>query len=163
MILLITPYAKSRDWGVGLEQATREPIRVATTLRDATAQLRAHEYLAVVIDQSLLEAEPDEGEIVLQHVGTAIPVYINFAICGMERVVRELRAALHRRKREVVLARQGAERELRNEFKGTLTALLLSCEMALQLPTLHIAAETKMRAVYELAQEMRTKLEGSTL
>ena len=78
--------------------------------------------------------------MVLQHVGTAIPVYVNFAICGMERVVRELRAALHRRKREVLLARQGAEQGLRNELKDTITAILLSCELALQTPNLQATA-----------------------
>jgi hypothetical protein len=80
----------------------------------------------------------------------------------MDRVVREVRAALHRRKREVLLARQGAEENLRNEFKGTITALLLSCEMALQTPNLQAAAEVKMRVVYELAREMRVKLELSS-
>ena len=80
----------------------------------------------------------------------------------MDRVVREVRAALHRRKREVLLARQGAEQSLRNELKGTITALLLSCEMALQTPDLHAAAEAKMRTVYELTREMRAKLEVSS-
>jgi len=41
------------------------------------------------------------------------------------------------------------------------TALLLSCEMALQAPNLETSAAAKMRAVYELAQEMRAKLELS--
>jgi len=50
---------------------------------------------------------------------------------------------------------------MRNELKGTVTALLLSCEMALQAPNLETSAEAKMRAVYELAQEMRAKLEVS--
>jgi hypothetical protein len=162
MILLITPCAKGGDWAGALDEAIREPVQVAATLREATTQLRAQEYSAVVIDQSFLEAEPDESEVVLHHIGTAIPVYINFAICGMDRVVREVRAALHRRKREVLLARQGAEQSLRNELKGTITALLLSCEMALQTPDLHAAAEAKMRTVYELTREMRAKLEVSS-
>jgi hypothetical protein len=161
MILLITPYAKGRDWAVKLEEEIREPMQVGCTLRDAATQLRAHEYTAIVVDQSLLDAEPDESEIVLQHIATAIPVYINFAVCGMDRVVRELRAALHRRKCELVLARQGAEEGLRNEFKDTITALLLSCEMALQTPNLQTLAEAKLRAVYELAREMRIKLDAS--
>jgi hypothetical protein len=161
MILLITPYAKGRDWAMRLEEEIREPVHVAATLRDAATQLRAEEYSAIVIDQSFPEAEPDDSDMVLQHVGTAIPVYINFAICGMERVVRELRAGLQRRKRELLLAREGAEQGLRNELKGTITALLLSCEMALQTPDLQTAAETKMLAVYELAREMRIKLEAS--
>jgi hypothetical protein len=52
-------------------------------------------------------------ETLQQHMGTAIPVQINFAISGIGRVVRELRAALERRKREVLVARQAAKQTLR--------------------------------------------------
>jgi len=75
----------------------------------------------------------------------------------VDRLVRELRAALHRRKLELVIAREAAEQSLRNELKGTVTALLLSCEMAVQAHDLE-TAETKVRKVYELAMEMRNKL-----
>jgi hypothetical protein len=154
MILLITPSAKVQECAKALEEATSEALQVAPTLRQAAAQLRAEEYSVVVMDQFLVEAEPEESDLVLQHIGTAIPVYANFAISGVDRIVRELRAALHRRKREVLVARQTAEEMLRNELKGTVTALLLSCEMALQ----SAAAESKIRRVYELALELRSKL-----
>ena len=157
MILLITPSAKVQESAKALQEATSEATQVAPTLRQAVTQLRAEEYSAVVMDQFLMEAEPEESELVLQHIGTAIPVYANFAISGLDRIVRELRAALHRRKREVVVARTAAEQMLRSELKGTVTALLLSCELALQTPDLN-AAEAKFRKVYELALEMRTKL-----
>jgi len=49
---------------------------------------------------------------------------------------------------------------MRNELKGPVTALLLSCEMALQLPNLQEAVEAKIRAVYDLAQEVRSKLDA---
>ncbi|HEV2731811.1 MAG TPA: hypothetical protein VGV15_17405 [Terriglobales bacterium] len=159
MILLITPSARAQDCSKALHEATAEVTEVADTLRQALTHLRAQEFSAVVIDQSFLETEPDESETVLEHLGTAIPVHINFAITGMERLIREIRAALHRRKKEAVLARQGAQQALRSELKGTVTALLLSCEMALQAPNLETSAEAKMRAVYKLAQEMRAKLE----
>ncbi len=162
MILLITPLARAPDCAKALHEATREPAQTAATLRQAATQLRTQEYSVVVIDQSLLESEPDESEVVLQQIGMAIPVYVNFAISGMERVVREVRAALQRRQKEVLLARKGTEQALRNELKGTVTALLLSCEMALRVPNLQAAAQVKMRAVHELAQEMRAKLEMST-
>lgn len=157
MILLITPSAKVQECAKVLEEATSEAAQVAGTLRQAASQLRTQEYTAVVMDQSLVEAEPDESELVLQHIGTAIPVYLNFAISGVDRLVRELRAALHRRKLELVIAREAAEQSLRNELKGTVTALLLSCEMAVQAHDLE-TAETKVRKVYELAMEMRNKL-----
>jgi hypothetical protein len=69
-----------------------------------------------------------------------------------------LRAALQRRKQEL-LARQGAWESLRNELKGPVTVLLLSCEMALRAPDLQGAAETKLRSALELAQEIRAKLD----
>ena len=91
-------------------------------------------------------------------MGMATPLYINLAISGIERVIRELRTALHRRKKEMLIARQGAEQKLRNELKDTVTALLLSCEMALQVPTLPTAAEVKLRAVDNLARAVREKI-----
>ncbi len=63
--------------------------------------MRTQEFSAVVIDQSFLETEPDESETVLEHIGMAIPVHINLAlaISRMERLIREIRAALYRRKK----------------------------------------------------------------
>lgn len=161
MLLVITPSAKARGCAQAIQKVTSEETHVAATLSQAMAQLRAQEYVAVLIDQAFVEAEPVESDMVLEHIGTAIPVHVNFAISGMDRVVRELRAALQRHKREVVLLRQEVQQALRNELKDTVTALLLSCEMALQVPNLPVAAEIKMRSVRDLAQEVRVKLVGS--
>jgi hypothetical protein len=158
MILLITSLAKAPDCAKALQEVTAEPVQVAGNLREAVAQLQAHEFSAVVLDQLLLDAEPDGVETIFKHMGSAVPVYSNFAISGIERVSRELRSAVHRRKRELLIARQEAERDLRSELRGTITALLLSCEMALGVPNLPLVAETKMRAVDALAKEMRAKL-----
>jgi hypothetical protein len=125
--------------------------------------VRAQEYTAVAIDQAFLDAEPDESEVVLQHIGTAIPVYVNFAISALPRVVRELRAALHRHKHEVQSARMAAEQSLRNELKGNLTAMLLSCEMALDTPDLPPVALNRLRSVYEQALQVRQKLGDETV
>jgi hypothetical protein len=158
MILLITSLAKAQDCAKALQEATAEPVQVAATLREAVEQLRANDFSAVVIDQLLQDAEPEDADTILKHMGTAVPVYSNFAISGIERVSRELRSALHRRKRELLIARQEAEQTLRSELKNTITALLLSCEMALDVPNLPLFAETKMQAVDALAKEMRAKL-----
>lgn len=157
MILLITPSAKVQESAKALEEATSEPVQIAATLRQAVSQLRSNEYSAVLVDQGLVESDPDESELVLQHMGGAIPVYINFGISGFDRVLRELRAALNRRKREEVVAHRVAEQNLRIELKGPLTALLLSCEMALEAPDLSTAGP-KMRKAWELAKEVRTKI-----
>jgi len=157
MILLITPSAKVQECAKTLEEATSESLQVVPSLRQAAAYLRSDEYSVVVLDQFLVEAEPEESELVLQHIGPAVPVYANFAISGIDRIARELRAALNRQKREIVVARHSAEQTLRNELKGTLTALMLSCELALQAPD-PAMVEGKIHQVYELALEMRSKL-----
>ena len=44
---------------------------------------------------------------------------------------------------------------LRNELKDSLTALLLSCELALELPA---TAQAKMRSACDLAKDIRARL-----
>ena len=158
MILLITPSAKAQECARALEEASSEPVQIAASLRQAATHLRTREYAAVVLDQAALDVEPEDSEVVLEHLGTAVPVYVNFAISAAPRVVRELRLALQRRKKEAVGARHLAELSLRNELKGTVTALLLSCEMVLRQPELSTATLTRVNTIHELAQEMRGKL-----
>jgi len=161
MILLITPSARSQECAQAVQTATEQPTHVAATLQAAGSLLRAQEYSAVIIDQFLLEAEPDAGDQMLQHLGTAIPVYVNFAISGIERVVREIRTALQRRQREEQVARQSAERAMWSELKESVTALLLSCDLALSLPGVPTPAAEKLRVMHELACQIRERLGAS--
>jgi hypothetical protein len=131
--------------------------RVCCSARGDQA-IEGKEFSAVVFDLLLLDAQPEEGETVLKHLGSAAPVYLNFAITGTARAARELRWALQRRKREVLAAKDEAQQALRHELKDTLTALLLSCQMAMQVPELPAQAETKMQAVESLAREVSAKL-----
>ena len=108
MILLITSLANAQDCAKALQETSGEVVEVAASLREAVRQLQAHEFSAAVIDQLLLDVEPDDVETILKHMGTAVPVYSNFAIHGIERVSRELRSALHRRSRELQTARREA-------------------------------------------------------
>ncbi len=162
MILLITSLAKAQDCAGALQDAANEPVEVAATLHGAVEKLQAQEFSAVVIDQLLLDSEPEEADAFFKHLGTAVPVYLNFAVSGVERVIRDLRSALRRRNREVLVARQEAQQNLRHELRETITALLLSCELALQVPDLPPIAEAKMRTVNSLAQQMGEKLGGET-
>jgi len=158
MILLVTPSECASECAAALHEATGEQVVVAESLARATKFLRAECYLAVVLDQYLLEAEPQEAEATLEHLGTAIPVQVNLAISGMERLVREVGAALRRRQREEVRARQAAIGRLHSELNSTVTALLLSTELALETPCLPAAAE-KLESVHELVKKLRKQLE----
>ena len=88
MILLITPSARGQECAVTLKEATVEETHWAENLPQAVARLRELAYSTVVLDQFLLENEPNESDQVLEHLGTAFPVYLNFAVSGMERLLR---------------------------------------------------------------------------
>ncbi|MBI3646348.1 MAG: hypothetical protein HY233_10335 [Acidobacteriales bacterium] len=159
MILVVTPNLRADECTAALHQATGEEVVLAESLRKAATLLRAESYVAVVLDQYLLETEPDETEAVMQHLGTAIPVQVNLAISSVERLVREVRAAVQRRKREEVAARQAAVSALHSELNGTITALLLSCELALDTPGLPSAAMEKLESAHSLVRKLRSQLQ----
>jgi hypothetical protein len=158
MILLVTPSERASECAAALNEATGEGVVVAESLPRAATLLRAECYLAVVLDQYLLETEPHEAETTLEHLGTAILVQVNLAISGKERLVREVRAAVQRRQREEVRARQAATGRLHSELNGTVTALLLSSELALEIPGLPAAAAEKLQSVHELVKKLRRQL-----
>jgi hypothetical protein len=94
MTLLITPSARGPESAATLQDSTGKETHWAENLQKAVARLREQVYSAVVIDQFFLENESAQSDQVLEHLGTAFPVYLNFAISGVERLVREVRSAL---------------------------------------------------------------------
>jgi hypothetical protein len=142
-----------------LQAATEMETHWAQSLQEAATRLREQTYSAAVINQFLLETEPDESDQMIEHLGTAFPVYLNFAVTGMDRLVREVRSALNRRKREEGAARRAVEEQMRSEMRETLTALLLSCELAMSVPNVPVPAVEKIRVIDNLARELRPRLE----
>jgi hypothetical protein len=158
MILLITPSARGQECAVTLKDSTGYATQWAENLQQAISCLREQSYSAVIIDQFLVESEPAESDQLMEHLDTAFPVYINFAISGMGRLIREVRSALHRRQREETQARRSVEHQLRSEMSESLTAMLLSCELAMAVPNVPSPAAEKILAVDNLAREMRQRL-----
>jgi hypothetical protein len=159
MILLITASARSQPCADSLQAATGEEAHWARSLQEVATRLREQAYSAAVIDQFLIETEPEESEQMVEHLGTAFPVYINFGVTGMERLIREVRSALHRRKREETAPRRAVVEQIRCEMRETLTALLLSCELAMSVPDVPVPAGERIRSIDTLARELRLRLQ----
>jgi hypothetical protein len=159
MILLITSSARGQQCADSLRTATGQETHWASTLQEGAARLREQTYSAAVIDQFLLETEPECSDQLVEHLGTAYPVYVNLAVTGMDRLLREVRSALHRRKREETSARRAVEEQMRCEMRETLTALLLSCELAISEPDVPVPAVERIRAIDNLARELRSRLQ----
>jgi len=159
MILLITPSANGSQCAEALYGATGQPTHWVQSLQEAATLLREQTYLAAVIDQFVVETEPEESEKMIEHLATAFPVYINFGVTGMERLLREVRSALHRRRREESAARRAVAEQMNSEMREALTAMLLSCELAMTVPDVPVPAVEKIRLIDNLAREMRLRLE----
>lgn len=161
MILLLSSVSRAKDCARTLEEVGHEPVELCTGVQEAINKLRAQDFSIAILDQLVLDSELDYEDVVSKHLGSAIPVYVNFAIYGVERVVRELRRAMQRRKREVEAVKNDALRDLRQKLNGAVTAMLLSCQMALNTPDLPEQAEDKMRDLEALANELSAKLSAA--
>jgi len=161
MILLVTPHEEVRNSAQRFEEGIGDRLEVAESLRLAATKLRSSEYNLVVIDQLLVDAEPYEADTVLQHAGGAIPLQVNFAISDAGRVIREVKAAVARRQREEMIMHQAAQRALLSELREPLTAMLLSCELAMEVPNLPAAAAEQIKSVHRLARTLKTRLNGA--
>jgi signal recognition particle GTPase len=158
MILLITPSGRGQECAETLKDATGNETHWAENLQQGLARLREQAYRAVVIDQFLMENEPAESDQMLQHLGTAFSVYLSFAVSGKQRLLREVRSALHRRRREETQARRSVEQQMRSEMFESLTAMLLSSDLAMAVPEVPAPAAEKIRMIDDLARDMRQRL-----
>jgi len=159
MILITTSSARGQECADALNAATGRETHWARNLQEASTRLREQSYSTVVVDQFLLETEPEDGDQMLEHLGTALPVYINFGVTRIERLVREVRFALHRRTREETVVRRAVVAQMHSDMCETLTAMLLSCELAMSMPEVPVAAAEKIRAIDNLARDLRLRLQ----
>ena len=158
MFLLVSTSKNISECLALIEKELGETTEHVSTLPQATARLRAGEYTAVVVDQSLFDFDPAASDSLWKNAGTAVPIFVNFAISGSVRVVRDLRAALTRRQKEQLLAARAAQAALRNELTGAISGILLSSELALAQPAVPSAVAEKLRSVHELALQIKSRL-----
>jgi len=134
-------------------------VQTAASFFEATTCLRAASYSLAIFDQHLIEAEPNESETALAHLGDASSLDVNFAITGMERLADQVQAALKRRARNQAAARAAAAGELLSEIKDALATILLECDLALELGDLPAGAAEKLLSIHEAGNRIRTCLE----
>jgi hypothetical protein len=160
MIMLMTSSPAGLKCSEVLQKGIGEQVQLVTHVPDALRWLRTREYSAIVLDQVLAEGDPVAVTSLLHHAGTAIPIYLNLAISGAERLLTEVKTGFRRRRAEQLSAVKAASSELRDELRGAVTGILLSSELALSVPALPLAAQAKIADVVDLAQRMRRRLEA---
>jgi hypothetical protein len=159
MILMVTNSLAVSDCAAQLAQAIGEPVLVAHNFLEATDHLRSTTPTAVIFDHHLIETDPNEAETAHSHLADAVSIEINFALTGIDRLIREVRSCLERRRRDHSAARIAAAHLLRSELNDTLTGLLLNCDLASSIPTLSPAAIERLASIRQATQILRAQLE----
>jgi hypothetical protein len=136
-------------------------VEVADGRKAALAMLRRREFAAVVVDETIAECDPAGADMMWERAGLAIPLQVNFALSCTARLIRDIRAALRRREREQMLARQAAAAAIESELKSTVAGLLLQSELALSSSEAGSPVAERLRMMADLAGNLRSKLGGS--
>jgi len=161
-ILFITGIEGARNCAEFIAKQLEMEVAVADGRKAALALLRQREFAAVVVDDTVAGCDPAAAEAIWERAGLAIPLQINFALSGAARLVREIRAALHRREREQTLARRAAAAAVESELKSTLAGLLLQSELALSTSDAASPVAERLKTVASLAGDLRRQLSMST-
>jgi signal transduction histidine kinase len=157
-ILIVTGVEGARNCATVVGAQLGMEVEIAEGRKAALAALRRREYSAIVVDDTLAECDPAAAEAIWECSGLAIPLQINFALSGAARLVRDIRAALHRREREQALARRAAAAAIESELKTTVAGLLLHSQLALNGSELSSPMAEKLRVVADLAGSLRQQL-----
>ncbi|HWT65536.1 MAG TPA: hypothetical protein VN151_05440 [Terracidiphilus sp.] len=160
-ILMVTGIEGARNCASVVEAQLGMSVEVAENRRTAVAALRRQEFAIVLVDDTLAECDPASAETIWENAGLAIPLQINFAVAGVARVIREIRAAQHRRQREQALARRAAVTAIETEMNTTIAGLLLHSQLALAGNQVSPPVADKLRVVADLATSLRNQLAES--
>lgn len=157
-ILIVTGIEGARNCAAVVGTQLGMEVELAEGRKAALTALRRQEYLAVVVDETMVECDPSAAEAIWERAGLAIPLQINFALSGAARLVREIRAALHRREREQSLAHRAASAAIETELKSTVAGLLLHSQLALSGGEVPSPVAERLRLVADLATNLRQQL-----
>lgn len=155
-LLLVAPDPPAAAVAQVLRRELEARVQIAPHGRAALTALRREDFQLIVLEENLAAAEPDAATAVFAGAGTAPVLEINFGLCGVDRIVRQVRSALQRRAEDEAKARRAVTHSVQNELNASLAGLLLESQLALRgagpeiLPTL--------QHLIELASELREQL-----
>jgi signal transduction histidine kinase len=160
-ILLVTGIEGARNCADVLAKHLDTEVEVAEGRKAAMTALRQREFAAVVVDETVTACDPAAAEAIWERSGLAIPVQINFALSGAQRLIREIKAALQRREREQLIARRAAAVAVESELKTTLAGLLLQSQLALSSSEAGTPVAERLKMVTNLAGDLRRQLSAT--
>lgn len=155
-VLLVAPEPGATVLAQTLRHQLEAIVEVASSGRDSLTSLRREQFDLVVLEENLAMAEPEATQAIYAAAGATAIVEVNFGICNLDRVVRQVRAALARRAADEAKARKAASVTLHNELNASLTGLLLESQLALRQAGPELTPA--IQHLISLASDMRAQL-----
>ena len=160
-VLIVTGMEGAENCATILAKLLGMECEAAQGRKAAIAALKRSEYAALVVDEGIIDVDSAGAELIWEHAGLAIPLQLNFALSGAQRLAREIRMALNRGDRERALAREAAAAAIDSELKSTVAGLLLHSQLALADRKIPQPLAEKLRIVADLAGSLRDRLAPS--
>ena len=157
-ILIVTGIEGAENCVAALSRLLEHTCELANGRKAAIIALKRGEYAAVVLDEGIVDTDPAGADLIWEHTALAVPVQVNFALAGAQRLAREIRMALNRRERELALSHEAATQAIQMELKSTLSGLLLHSQLALADHEVSPPLAEKLRIVADLAGSLRQQL-----
>ena len=159
MILLVSASSRAEECAAAIEQNVHQTTQISRSLKHAVELLQTQDYEVLVLDESFQQVEAGAENLVANHAGMSVPVYVNLSLHGAERVAHEVKHGLQRLVGERLASMRTAEGLVRNELRGEVTAILLNSELALRERSLSPGVAQKLHVIHDLADKMRRRLE----
>lgn len=157
-VLIVTGMEGADNCAATLAKLLGLECEAAQGRKAAITALKRNEYAALVVDEGIVDTDSTGAELIWEQAGLAIPLQINFALSGAQRLAREIRMALSRGERERALAREAAAAAMESEIKSTVAGLLLHSQLALADREIPQPIADKLRVVADLAGSLREQL-----
>jgi hypothetical protein len=160
-ILIVTGMEGAENCAAMLTKLLSMECDAAQGRKAALIALKRNDYAAVVMDEGFIDTDTPGADLIWENTGLAIPVQVNFALTGAQRLAREIRMALNRRERERALAKEAAAATFERELKSTVAGLLLHSQLALADLEVTPPMAQRLRVVADLAGSLREQLASS--
>lgn len=160
-VLLVTAVDEMEAAAAALADKVGMTVEIASTRAAAVRLLERRNYVAVVLDQMLAEADGEGADLIWKRAGLAVPVQMSFALAGSARLEREVRGALARRKREQQLASEAAAAAIDAEVKDAVTGFLLESRLALAEENIPPRIEGRLQVLATMAEHLRDRLSAA--
>jgi hypothetical protein len=98
-ILIVTGMEGAQNCAATLAKLLGMECEAVQGRKAAIAALKRSEYAALVVDEGVVDIDSTGAELIWEHAGLAIPLQMNFALSGAQRLAREIRMALNRGER----------------------------------------------------------------